>query len=745
MELSVNPVNLVLYDANNQKVWQSINFPSDTLTASQYFQPGMKLTSWVSSTSPMNGNYTLIMEPGGLALYDNSFPEPLPYWIWGFFGSNDSVSVKHTCLSNIQAQLTSYNSLVLSNLQNLNDSGSAYWPQFCSLQSQMGTSRVLPFPGYGLSDTSSVADTTFMRLEPDGNLRVYQLSGSTWTKVFDLFGANQCLLPRLCGSYGICSLNSQCNCLNNTIFVPTNSSDYHQGCPPLDSSFTCSVNASTSATEMMQFTNVDYFATKYSLPSNISTEESCQDKCKQNCSCIAAFWHMSDNKCFHVANQIGSLQKVDQSDYVAYFKVHNPKMNVASKTPRHIILIATTSAISALLVLVCCLVSLLFLWRKAISSINKEEDAFLDAIPGLPTRFSYKELQAITNGFGKMVGKGGFGAVYEGLLGDGNKVAVKQLEGLQQGDKEFRSEVAIMGAIHHFNILRLLGFCAQGKHRLLVYEYMENGSLDHWLFKNPKRQSILSWSVRWKIALGTARGLAYLHDECRERIIHLDVKPQNILLDEDFIPKVADMGLSRLLGRADSEVVTTMRGTPGYLAPEWLKGGAIDAKCDVFSFGMLVMEIISGRKNLDHNIEENDNLYYPQWAYKKALEGSIEELTDAKLETETEVQQVRQMISIAFLCVLENPTGRPTMSEVVQMLEGRWPAEEMDLAKLNKDLVFLLRKDSMHESSSSSTTTISSTRRTTTTSSTSVTASSNIRSLPSSNSMISLTALPASQ
>lgn len=456
---------------------------------------------------------------------------------------------------------------------------------------------------------------------------------------------------------------------------------------------------------------------------------------------------MSDNKCFHVANQIGSLQKVDQSDYVAYFKVHNPKMNVASKTPRHIILIATTSAISALLVLVCCLVSLLFLWRKAISSINEEEDAdaFLDAIPGLPTRFSYKELQAITNGFGKMVGKGGFGAVYEGLLGDGNKVAVKQLEGLQQGDKEFRSEVAIMGAIHHFNILRLLGFCAQGKHRLLVYEYMENGSLDHWLFKNPKRQSILSWSVRWKIALGTARGLAYLHDECRERIIHLDVKPQNILLDEDFIPKVADMGLSRLLGRADSEVVTTMRGTPGYLAPEWLKGGAIDAKCDVFSFGMLVMEIISGRKNLDHNIEENDNLYYPQWAYKKALEGSIEELTDAKLETETEVQQVRQMISIAFLCVLENPTGRPTMSEVVQMLEGRWPAEEMDLAKLNKDLVFLMRNDSMHESSSSSTTTISSTRRTTTTSSTSVTASSNIRSLPSSNSMISLTALPASQ
>lgn len=333
---------------------------------------------------------------------------------------------------------------------------------------------------------------------------------------------------------------------------------------------------------------------------------------------------------------------------------------------------------------------------------DEQDDSILDAIPGLPTRFDYNQLHLITNGFSNTLGKGGFGTVYAGMiLSTGTKVAVKQLESVKQGDKEFRSEVAIMGGIHHYNLLRLIGFCAQGAHRLLVYEYMENGSLDRWLFCDPDTQMPLSWDLRCKIAVGAARGLAYLHEHCRKRILHLDIKPQNILLDENFVPKVADFGLSRLIGREDSHVMTNVRGTPGYLAPEWVKEGKIDQKCDVYSFGMLLMEITSGRRNVDHRAESEEQIYYPEWAFEQAQEGLLNKLTNATLETEEDRIQLKRMINTAFLCILQNPASRPSMETVVQMLEGNVGVSDIH-ESLHQGLHSVLRNRSTFEISANS-------------------------------------------
>ena len=219
--------------------------------------------------------------------------------------------------------------------------------------------------------------------------------------------------------------------------------------------------------------------------------------------------------------------------------------------------------------------------------------------------YSYGDLRAATKNFSDRLGGGGFGSVYRGVLKSGDtitEVAVKKLEGLRQGDKQFRTEVNTLGRIQHVNLVRLLGFCSSADEKLLVYEYMPNGSLEGYLFKGGGGGSCPSWRDRYGIMLGVARGLAYLHDGCRECIIHCDVKPENILLDKDLCVKLADFGMAKLVGRDFSRALTTMRGTIGYLAPEWISGLPISAKADVYSFGMVLFELISGRRNTDSSV-----------------------------------------------------------------------------------------------------------------------------------------------
>jgi hypothetical protein len=287
--------------------------------------------------------------------------------------------------------------------------------------------------------------------------------------------------------------------------------------------------------------------------------------------------------------------------------------------------------------------------------------------------FSFAQIKNSTKRFSEKLGEGGFGCVFKGMLPGCTPVAVKKLKDLRQDEKQFRAEVRTIGMIQHINIVRLLGFCAEGSGRFLVYEYMANGSLSSHLFS--KSSSKLSWELRYSIALGIARGLAYLHEGCVDCIVHCDIKPDNVLLDAEFCPKIADFGMAKLLGRDYSRVLTTMRGTIGYLAPEWISGLPITHKADVYSFGMILLEIISGRRNSE-KIEEGRFTYFPSYVAVKLSEGDdVMCLLDSSLEGNADAEQLQRACRVACWCIQDAEDHRPMMGQAVHMLEGAMDAQ----------------------------------------------------------------------
>ena len=299
--------------------------------------------------------------------------------------------------------------------------------------------------------------------------------------------------------------------------------------------------------------------------------------------------------------------------------------------------------------------------------------ALLEYASGAPIHFSYKELQRSTKRFKEKLGDGGFGAVYRGVLPNKTVVAVKQLEGVEQGDKQFRMEVSTISSTHHLNLVRLIGFCSEGRHRLLVYEFMKNGSLDNFLFVDEEHSGkLLDWGHRFNIALGAARGMTYLHEECRNCIVHCDIKPENILLDENYTAKVSDFGLAKLSSPMDHRHrnLTSVRGTRGYLAPEWLANLPTTSKSDVYSYGMVLLEIVSGRRNFEVS-EETNRKKCSIWAYEEFEKGNIRGVVDKRLSgQEVNLEEAKRVLMACFWCIQEQPSQRPTMSKVVQMLEG---------------------------------------------------------------------------
>ncbi|RWW63467.1 hypothetical protein BHE74_00029346 [Ensete ventricosum] len=255
-------------------------------------------------------------------------------------------------------------------------------------------------------------------------------------------------------------------------------------------------------------------------------------------------------------------------------------------------------------------------------------------------------------------------------------VAVKKLDKLlPHGEKEFITEVTTIGSMHHMNLVSLLEsvfnrsfFFLLLASRLLVYEYMSNGSLDKWIFPSAQDR-LLDWRTRFDIAIAIAQGIAYFHEQCRNRIIHCDIKPENILLDENFCPKVSDFGLAKLMSRQHSHVVTTVRGTRGYLAPEWVSNRPITVKADAYSYGMLLLEIVGGRRNLDTSLDEKE-FFYPGWAFKEMMNGTPANAADKRFKGNVEEEELLRALRVAFWCIQDEASVRPSMGEVVRMLEG---------------------------------------------------------------------------
>uniref|UniRef100_A0A2N9HC91 non-specific serine/threonine protein kinase n=1 Tax=Fagus sylvatica TaxID=28930 RepID=A0A2N9HC91_FAGSY len=280
--------------------------------------------------------------------------------------------------------------------------------------------------------------------------------------------------------------------------------------------------------------------------------------------------------------------------------------------------------------------------------------------------FKIRVLRRATKGFKDMLGKGSFGTVYKGALYKGKKlVAVKRLEKLvEEGEREFRAEMRAIGRTHHKNLVRLLGYCAEGSKRLLVYEFMSNGSLADVLFKSIRRPD---WDERVRIALDVARGILYLHEECKAPIIHCDIKPQNILMDEFWTAKISDFGLAKLLMPDQTRTFTMVRGTRGYLAPEWQKNTPISVKADVYSYGIVLLEIVSCRRNMDVNVSVPEEIVLSTWVYKCFVARELEKIVGGE---EVDKTTLENMVKVGLWCIQDEPILRPSMKSVVLMLEG---------------------------------------------------------------------------
>ncbi|XP_042394546.1 LRR receptor kinase SERK2-like isoform X1 [Zingiber officinale] len=298
-------------------------------------------------------------------------------------------------------------------------------------------------------------------------------------------------------------------------------------------------------------------------------------------------------------------------------------------------------------------------------------------------RFAYRELQIATDGFSEknVLGQGGFGKVYKGVLPDSSKIAVKRLTDYESpgGEAAFLREVEMISVAVHKNLLRLIGFCTTPTERLLVYPFMQNLSVAYRLREFKTGEAVLNWPTRKRVALGTARGLEYLHEHCSHKIIHRDVKAANILLDEDFEAVVGDFGLAKLVDVRKTSVTTQVRGTMGHIAPEYLSTGKSSERTDVFGYGIMLLELVTGQRAIDFSrLEEEDDVLLLDHVKKLQREKRLSDIVDRNLNNEYEGHEVEMMIQVALLCTQASPEDRPTMSEVVRMLEGEGLAERWE-------------------------------------------------------------------
>ncbi|KAJ4913849.1 G-type lectin S-receptor-like serine/threonine-protein kinase SD2-5 [Raphanus sativus] len=638
--------NLVVVSGDGASIWESFDHPTDTLITNQGFKQGMKLTSNPSSSS--NVTYALEIKSGDMVLSVDSLETPQVYWSMGNdrgrIIEKDGVVTSSSLLGNSWRFFDEKQALLWQFVYSDNRDDNATWIAV------LGNNGVITFSNLGSG--VSAADSS--------------------TKI----PSDQCATPEPCGSYYVCSGSKVCGCVSGLSRVR---SDCKSG---IDTSL-CDKKDNDTIQLVNAGDGVDYFALGFASPFSKKTNlDRCKEFCNSNCSCLGLFFHNSSGDCF-LFDWIGSFKASGSggSGYVSYIKVaanglgggDNGEEDGGKHFPYIVIIVLATVFIIGCLIFVAFRIHRRTRTKTLLDGDEEhssEEDNFLENLSGMPIRFTYKDLQSATNNFSVKLGQGGFGSVYEGSLPDGSRLAVKKLEGIGQGKKEFRAEVSIIGSIHHLHLVRLRGFCAEGAHRLLVYEFLAKGSLEKWIFRRRDGDILLDWDTRFNIAVGTAKGLAYLHEDCDARIIHCDIKPENILLDDNFNAKVSDFGLAKLMTREQSHVFTTMRGTRGYLAPEWITNYAISEKSDVYSYGMVLLELIGGRKNYDPS-ESSEKCHFPSYAFKMMEEGKLLEIVDGKMKNvDVDDERVQRAMKTALWCIQEDMHLRPSMSKVVQMLEG---------------------------------------------------------------------------
>ncbi|GJX76565.1 G-type lectin S-receptor-like serine/threonine-protein kinase SD2-5 [Tanacetum coccineum] len=667
-----NTGNLVLFDIHDLVVWQSFDHPTDCLLPGQTLLQGQKLIASVSSTNwtTRKSLYSLVPKHDGLYAFFTVNPHPYIYY-------KSAPTHSFDFQNNTQKSNVTYGN------------GSVTYSTEFRFNKQSNT---VTFANGSLS-FSYLGGPTYIKIMSDGHLKVFEWQQG-WTGGADLLSNSSggCdTYPMACGKNAICSNVQQCSCLVKDHFRPVRDFEPNRGCD-VTNALTCDAKDDQHFEEL---NNIKHFASYADM--KVPDAETCKQACLNNCSCKAALFKSesgsSERNCY-LPSEIYTLTKITDVDfdsdpsYVAFIKIQkvrpsfalvptsqsapSPTSQTFAPSPKNrselVKLISLTTG-SFIVMLVVVVGFIIFIIRKRKLNVDMEED-YLDQVPGMPTRFCYEELQNATDNFSKKLGEGGFGSVFEGILQEDNsKIAVKCLEGLGQVKNSFLAEVESIGSIHHVNLVRLRGFCAWKSQRLLVYEFMSNGSLDQWIYHGD-REHILGWECRKKIILDIAKGLTYLHEDCRQKIIHLDIKPQNILLDDDFNAKVSDFGLSKLIDRNQTQVLTTrVKGTPGYIAPEWWSS-VITEKVDVFSFGVVLLEILCGRKIFDRSLQEES--WHLLAVFQRSWEqGVLLDMVDRYSEDmQAHGTEVVEMMKVASWCLQTNFARRPSMSSVVKVLEG---------------------------------------------------------------------------
>ncbi|CAI0375549.1 unnamed protein product [Linum tenue] len=691
--------NLVIRDGNSETfLWQSFDYPGDT------FLPGMKygidfklglnraLTSWRTATDPAVGDYANTLDPSGVPQF--------------FLTRRSSV---------IEFRSGSWNGKQFGGMINLKPNP-IYTYEFVSNENEM-------FYRYQLINSSVV---TRMVLTPEGNLQrfIWVERTGEWNLYLTAHTDN-CDRFGLCGPNGICDIDNSPACACLTRFVPKfaeewSAADWSNGCGR-EVALDCS-----SGEGFVKYSGIKLPDTRQSWYNGSMELRDCERKCRGNCSCTAYAnldVRNGGSGCILWFGDLVDIRQYDDNNgQDVYIRLAASEMDryERSNGNKRVRIIVIPISVMAFILLLLCVVLRIRRRKKQLriqasmpqsseeesEDEEDEDDEEYDEEQSHEGRnrdlelplFHFNAIADATNYFSinNKLGQGGYGPVYKGTLKNGQVIAVKRLsKKSRQGTREFKNEVACIAKLQHRNLVKLLGCCIQSVERMLIYEYMPNKSLNFFIFDRGQ-SALLDWSKRLHIINGIARGLLYLHQDSRLRIIHRDLKASNVLLDHEMNPKISDFGMARSFAGDESSANTNrIVGTYGYMSPEYAIDGLFSVKSDVFSFGVLVLEIISGRKNrgfshVDHKL----NLLGHAWMLLK--EGRPDELLEECIRsTCSDMAEVERIVHIGLLCVQQSPEDRPNMSNVVLMLSS----SEIELAQ-PKEPGFFTERDILEASSS---------------------------------------------
>ncbi|KAA8526029.1 hypothetical protein F0562_007871 [Nyssa sinensis] len=609
----LNTGNFVLSAGTDSSyVWESFNNLTDTILPTQILSSGGMLFSRLTKNNYSKGRFELHFSNESLQLYPVAWPTEIPY--------------------------DSY----FTTMFNANSSKSGYqlgFSESASLYIERGNEEIVQILWQPSSPNSYYYRAT---LDFDGVFRKYayprsSIRAQSWS-VVQYIPENICMaLTHTQQGSGACGFNSYCQaesgtprCLCPIGYSLMDPNNEYGGCKP---NFTlgCGVDDESMDPEglykMERIPSLDWKNGDYASlgPYN---QTQCEESCLHDCLCDVAIFHYTT--CWKKKLPLSNGRLQNGNGALAFIKISK------SVPPP----------------------------RKPGSNTKRQKQILFG--PLVVSKNSMKQ----HCGFNDELGRGSFGIVYKGALnfGSRNLVAVKKLDRLsQEGEREFRAEVEAIGKTHHKNLVELLGYCHEGPHRLLVYEFMSNGSLADFLFRSPRPD----WNQRTWVALGIARGLVYLHEECNATIIHCDIKPQNILLDNHFTPRISDFGLAKSLMFDQTRTDTGIRGTRGYVAPEWFKRVPVTVKLDVYSFGVMLLEIICCRKSVEMVSGYEGKEILIDWVFDCYMEGNLEALMVENDDVGMcDIATLQRWVMIAIWCLEEDPSKRPTMKTVTQNLEG---------------------------------------------------------------------------